>query len=337
MAKKGINIITKIILSIVAGLVVGWLLIWVYQYNASKNKLALGVTYSTIYAAELGLNPRQTYTRVLDELGVKKVRFPVYWSEVERQRGVFDFSDTAWYLDEADKRGVEVIVQIGYKQPRWPECFAPSWSKDLSINEFTDRVLEYEKATIEALKVSSAISMWQLENEFFLPFGVCGKTDETRLDKEIALAKQLDNRAILLTESGELNDWVSSYRLADVLGISVYRTVWNPFIGLVDYPLPPVFYGLKNYLSAVWAGKRADNTIITELQTEGWGTKSRALRDIPIDELVVLFAPEDISKNVDYARATGLKVVYLWGVEWWYFMGKHGASGYIEEAKKVFR
>ena len=42
----------------------------------------LGITFSSRYATDLGLDWRETYTALLDEIGVRKVRIPVYWDLV---------------------------------------------------------------------------------------------------------------------------------------------------------------------------------------------------------------------------------------------------------------
>jgi beta-galactosidase GanA len=55
----------------------------------------------------------ETYIALLDEVGVKKMRLPVYWDLVEKERGQYDFSDVDWQLAEAKKRNVEVILSIG--------------------------------------------------------------------------------------------------------------------------------------------------------------------------------------------------------------------------------
>jgi hypothetical protein len=189
---------------------------------------------------------------------------------------------------------------------------------------------------IAHFKAYKNISRWQIENEPSLPFGLCNKPDSARLAKEIEIVRQADDRAIIVTESGELSDWTSGMRLADRLGVSIYRTVWNPWIGLVDYPLPATFYSVKNIWSGVLSGKNPKNSFVSELQAEAWGTNSRGLRDIPKDELQRLFPASKIQTNVEYAKKTGLDEMYLWGVEWWYMMKNLGDDSYIETAKKIF-
>ena len=41
--------------------------------------------------------------------------------------------------------------------------------------------------------------------------------------------------------------------------------------------------------------------------------------------------PERMKKHIDYAQRVGASRVYLWGVEWWYFMKEmHGVNAYVD-------
>jgi hypothetical protein len=75
---------------------------------------ALGVTFSPRFARWLGLDPLVLYVEMLDELGVRHVRLPAYWGEVEPSPDVYDFSALDPYLAEAERRGVEVVLVVGY-------------------------------------------------------------------------------------------------------------------------------------------------------------------------------------------------------------------------------
>lgn len=64
----------------------------------------MGVTYSPRYAASLGLDPRHTYERMLDELNVRDVRLAMYWDEIERSPGTYDLSEVELYMAEGERR-----------------------------------------------------------------------------------------------------------------------------------------------------------------------------------------------------------------------------------------
>ena len=77
-----------------------------------------GVTYVGFYAERFGLDSREVYTALFDDLGIKHVRLPAYWNEIEPKKDSFDFSELDWQLEEANKRGGKVIVAVGMKLPR---------------------------------------------------------------------------------------------------------------------------------------------------------------------------------------------------------------------------
>lgn len=323
----------KILVCVILAL---WVINWIVEWSNSSGDKEIGLTFSPKYAQELGLDPRQTYQKMLSDLRVKYLRLPVYWDEVEAYQGVYNFTDVDWYLSEAAKRGIKVYLVLGYKQPRWPECFAPRWASKMAISDFSQQVLKLVTAEATHFKSFDNIVGWQIENEPSLPFGLCNKPDPSRLEKEIAIVRSIDPREIIVTESGELTDWTSSMSKSDLFGISIYRTVWNPWIGLVDYPLPATFYSLKNIINSSFGNHNPKETFVSELQTEAWGTNSRGLRDISRGELSRLFPSTKIQTNLDYAKKTGFRRIYLWGVEWWYMMEKLGDDSYIRSAKNIF-
>ena len=109
-------------------------LIFNYIYNFPK-QVEYGVTFSPQYAKYLGLNWKEIYIKMLDELKVDRLRLPSYWEDIEKQRGNFNFEDEDFMLDEAGKRGAKIILVVGVRQPRWPECHLPSWAMSLSLEQ----------------------------------------------------------------------------------------------------------------------------------------------------------------------------------------------------------
>ena len=155
---------------------------------------------------------------------------------------------------------------------------------------------------------------WQVENEPFLDYGECPKFDPTLLRQEVELVRSLDRRPIQLTVSGELDAWGSSAELADVLGISLYRLVWNDLFGYFIYPLSPEFYRLR--IASIRSS--VDKVVISELQAEPWF--SVPIEDKPLEEWVDLFDADRMNESVEFAQQTGVDEVYLWGAEWWYHL-----------------
>src|SRR3989344_5726756 len=75
---------------------------------APRKEIALGMAFSSRYATDLDLDWQETYLAPLDDIGIKKMRIPVYWYLVEPASGEYDFSKIDWQLEEARKRNVEV-------------------------------------------------------------------------------------------------------------------------------------------------------------------------------------------------------------------------------------
>ena len=95
----------------------------------------LGVTFSSTYSEELDLPPEEVLTALVTDLGVKRVRIPVYWSEQETAPGMYDFSALDSLMKIADTHGTEVTLVIGMKVPRWPECYLPTFVNGMNENE----------------------------------------------------------------------------------------------------------------------------------------------------------------------------------------------------------
>lgn len=312
---------------------------WILAFSQAPHKPQVGITFSPKYATELNLNPQITFTRLLDELKVKSIRLPVYWDEVEAFPNNLNFSKIDYYLDIAEARDIKIILVLGYKQPRWPECFDPPWVKNLIRSERDLRILNLVNAEIDHFKKYQNIIAWQVENEPFLPFGNCDiPTEQTkeRIKKEIQIVKSSDSRPILLTDSGELGFWFPAISSSDIFGTTVYRTVWNPILGMFNYPLPPVFYNLKNNLIRFITNKNG-STIVSELQMEPWIRDKKLPSESDLSVQIKDFPPSRLLENLKYTKETNFSQIYLWGAEWWYFMEKQGHPEYLEKAKELFR
>ncbi len=282
-----------------------------------REDVKFGMTFSARYAEELGLDWRETYIALLDDMGVKKLRLPVYWDLVEKVPGQYDFDAMDWQLAEAKKRGVQIILVVGQRVPRWPECHIPAWA-----NESEDKrklaLLNFIDKTVERYKDNSTVSVWQVENEPFLTFfGVCPAFDKNFLDQEIALVKSLDvTRPILLTDSGELSLWFQAAARGDIFGTTLYRHIYKSGIGYFTYPVGPNFFKAKEWLTRLITGQ--EHFIVIELQAEPW--VSMQIADVPLAEQFRTMDETKLKENVDYVKRVGFSEAYLWGGEWWYWL-----------------
>ncbi len=307
--------------------------VWVYFKSFAQDKFDLGVNFSKSYAEYLGLDWKKAYLSILDDLKIKNVRLAVPWNEIESEAGRFYFNDIDWQINEAARRGVNIVLVVGRRTPHWPECHDPFWVKKSSSDFVTDKQLEMVEKVVQRYKANKAILMWQVENEPLLNvFGECPKSDVDLLRKEVSLVKTLDSRPVLITDSGELSLWTQAANIGDIFGSTMHRVTYNGFIGYSYYHLPPIFYTARAWL----VGKPLDQIIISELQAEPWSPAG--LLNSSLEEQAKSMDANRLRIHVDYARRTGFSGAYLWGAEWWYWLKeKHGDSSLWDTAKKIFQ
>lgn len=290
-----------------------------------------GVTFTKSYAEYLGLDWRQAYLAVLDELELDMIRLGINWDEIEPTQGQFDFTDFDWMFAEAEKRNIDIVPAIGFKLPRWPECRAPQWVRGRPHKEIEQDQLSMLKAVVEHFKAWKNIKIWQVENEAFIGwFGDCPPISDSFVREEVKFVRSLDSRPILMTESGELSTGLKSALAADIVGTSLYRQVWSPVFGFITYPLPPSFYSHKAKLLKLWASR----FVISELQLEAWAPQG--ILNMPVARQLEVLNQEKMKEYIDYARRTGVDEIYTWGVEWWWWLKQQGHPQLWETAKEEF-
>lgn len=296
----------------------------------------LGMTFSSRYATDLGLDWKETYLALLHDVGVKKLRIPVYWDLVEPASDKIDYTDVDWQLQEAEKAGAEVILSLGQRVPRWPECHIPSWAKEKSDTEREFALRKFMQTTVERYKGRKVITTWQVENEPFLVFfGECPPLDVKFLEEEVALVKSLDpSRPVLLTDSGELSLWYRAAKRGDIFGTTMYRTIYKGGLGYFTYPIGPNFFRAKEFLVRLLTGQK--NFMVIELQAEPWA--SGWVTNVSLPEQFVSMNENLLEDHVTYARRVGFQDIYLWGGEWWYWLKtKKDYPAVWEKGKELFR
>lgn len=288
-----------------------------YYPRPQSPVLGWGATFSPAYATYLGLNWQEVFTAAQTDLGITKWRIPVQWNDVELQPDNYDFSQLDWLLQQAESKNNQVILAIGRRTPRWPECHDPAWLQFLTKDQQNERVLSFVSVLVQRYRDSKVITAWQVENEMNLEiFGKCPSTNMELFKKEVGLVRALDSsRRIITTASGELSRWGTLVKLVDELGVSLYRLTYNQWWGYFSYPYPAWFYKLR----AALVQRQLNKPIfISELQMEPWGRL--ALGDLPVAEQLKTMSVKQGQLTLKVAKQTGLSPVYLWGVEWWYWL-----------------
>jgi len=309
-----------------------------FLLDFSKEDVKYGVTFSPFYAQnELKINWQETYLAILDDLKVDHIRLSAYWNQIESEKGTYDFTDLDWQIAEASKRDINIILAIGRRLPRWPECHDPIWLKDLSPEEIRKPQLDFISTTIYKYKNNPNIKTWQIENEPFLStFGECPPLDHQLFKDEIRTARSISPKPILVTDSGELNLWINAARTgANIVGTTLYKVVYNKNIGYIKYPLPPLFYYSKGWFIKTFFG--TEKVINAELQAEAWHTEEKNLLQMTLEEQFESLDINQFKENIILSRKSGFEEIYLWGAEWWYFLKtERGYDAFWEEAKTLW-
>ena len=314
-----------------------WAIINALDFSQGK-PVKFGVTFSHKFASQnLGLDWTEVYWAIINDLGVKDVRLAVPWDTVEEQDDFYNFTDFEWMVEQAEKRGINIIMAIGRRTPRWPECHDPRWLANLNEQKADQEILELLEQIVSHFKKYENILAWQVENEPLLDlFGECPKADKEFLEREVELVRSLDERPIMITDTGELSNWTEAAGLADIFGVTMYKTVWNKFIGVWRYPWPPAYYYFK--AKRIERQYKLDKIIVSELQAEPWTTGEQSLIFMDVADQFNLFNRNDFEKNLAYVKRAGFSQAYLWGVEWWYWLKKEkNMPQFWNEAKLIWQ
>lgn len=301
--------------------------------EAPSGKVEWGLNFSARHASLLGLDWKETYLAFLKDLEVQRLKIAVPWDQVEKEKNRYDFSRVDWEVRKAQKEESEVILAIGMKIPRWPECHLPDWTKSMSPPQREKAVRDLIAETVKRYRESEAVGAFQIENEPFLGFGKCPRRPKGFLKREVETARDLTDKPLIISDSGEWSFWSRPARLGDKVATTIYRKVWFKEAGrYVTYPLPPVFYWRKALLVKFLFGKEV---IAGEVQAEPWGPV--LLYDLSRKEQKKTMNPARFEKTIEYARKTGLGEFYLWGGEWWYWLKTKKGEGRIwERARRLF-
>lgn len=313
-------------------------LLFVYLFvgrTTPADKISWGVDFSKEYAEGFGLNWKDVYLGILDDLGVKHIKLAAQWDLIEPKKDKYDFNDLDFEVREAEERNVGLIMVLGIKTPRWPECHVPGWASSMSPEERDGEVLKAMGVVVKRYKNSPAVTMWQVENEPFFPFGNCLARSDGYLEREIALVKGLDaGRKVLISDTGEWSLWFRAAKAGDIVGATLYRRAWfGPLKEYVSYPFTPVYYARRALLIKWFFGK---DVINIEYQAEPWSNIS--VKDLSPEERDKTMTHDLFKSDIEFAKKTGFNEFYFWGVEWWYWVKtKQGDGFYWDEARNIIK
>lgn len=293
-----------------------------YIHSQAGQPLKQGVSFIPDYAQSLGVDPQETMDALLG-INVRHFRLVSYWSDMERVPGHYDFSQLDWQFKKAESKHATVILTLGLRQPRWPECHAPDWV-DLNqpANRWQAGLEKFMRAVIDRYKASPSLESYQLENEYFLKgFGECPDSTMTRqrLVDEYHLVKQADpSHPVIIGRSNNSIGLPLGQPRPDEFSISIYKRVWdaNATHRYFEYPWPAWYYGFIAGSQKLVTGK---NMVVGELQAEAWPPKGQTIQQASLAEQNKSLNAQRLKDRFGYGRATGMRQIYLWGGEYWYY------------------
>ena len=328
-----------IIISILIILLIGMYSIarW-YIASEAHIPLQLGVTYVPDYASSLGLNPNQTLNALLN-INVKQFRLTSYWSDIESTKGVYNFKELDHEFKAAEQHNAKIILVVGLRQPRWPECHAPSWIANESTATWEKQLYSFIKVVVNRYKNYPNLEAYQVENEYFLKgFGDCTNFSRNRLIKEYNLVKSLDPKhPIIITRSNNAIGFPIGQPVPSEYSISIYKRVWDANLThrYLEYPFPAWYYAFLAGFQKIFLGK---NMMIGEMQAEAWPPNFQTIPETSLKEQNKSINATRLQNRFNFARATGMRNIDMWGAEYWYYrMVKLHDPSLWNVAKKEFQ
>jgi hypothetical protein len=310
--------------------------------------MEFGATFSHRHLQYLELDQNQAAKQYL-KLGFNWVRLGCYWDEIEPQQKKYDFSKMEKLLSFFEKNGINVLLTVGMKAPRWPEYYLPDWIKnDFNLNYLgtvkpchrlvTDNLYLYLEKTVGELKKFTCIKSWQVENEPFNPFGEKRwKISTEVLRQEIEIVREIDKREITLNFGAGIASMPFFWKKIECLdfdnfALNIYfkaatiKGILMPFPYIKNFSLQMILRLLRKVRKS---GRRV---FLTELQSEPWEPSELVSQsDNPPS-----FLPEDLRKNLENISSWDIDTVFLWGYEYWLWrkLAKDD-DRYWQEAKKI--
>ncbi len=290
-----------------------------YIHTEDSKPLQLGVSFIPDYAKSLGLNPQSTMGALIG-IGVKQFRLVSYWNDIEPTQGQYNFSQLDWEFQQADTAHAKIILTLGLRQPRWPECHIPTWAQNEPVSEWQPQLEAFMKAVVNRYKNSPSLESYQLENEYFLQgFGDCTNFSRSRLVSEYNLVKQTDpHHPIIVGRSNNALGFPVNQPTPDEYSISIYRRVWDAAYThrYIEYPFPAWFFGFLASMQKIYDHK---DMMIGELQAEAWPPHGQTIPQTSLAEQNKSFNAKRFKDVVAYGKATGMRSIDLWGAEYWYY------------------
>lgn len=314
---------------------------------------ALGTTFSQLQCRYMGLDYQEVFKRICS-LKFDRIRLCSYWNEIEPVENQFDFTTIDWLLEESQRQGIEVVLTVGMKAPRWPEFHFPDWVSaryDTSggpepvdqRSPIADQALNFVSQVIQHTRMAPTLTYWQVENEPFTRLDITAgrflSYEFVRREVQRVRSQMRPDQKLLMTSAitlpaAQLDEdehaFQESLALADAVGINVYTKVpaGNSFIYL--QPLPSYWQKLRAWQDHLSINGKED--WIAEAQAEPWEPNKLVAMDKfnhPSS------SPRQATSLVNRVAEMGYSTVMLWGCEYWYWQKKNGHNLWWHTVEKL--
>lgn len=291
-----------------------------------------GFSYSPKQAERWNLDWKESYVFLLDELRPQSIRIPLYWDETEKEPGVLSFERVEFLLREAKKRNIPVVLNIGYRVFRYPECHVPEWVQQRTPQQFEEALLSYLGHVINYLSKSTlkgTLEAIQIENEARNELQKqCPPTPYTLLEKEVVIVKDtFPDMPVVLTWAGDLppSDYKTYIRYGDIVAASFFPRRWNHVLYLYDEVFSWGILSIRHIGRERAAAESIGKQFwISEFEAEPWGEENETA------------TPERITRYKKLLDSFGgTERVYLWGAEWWAWKAKQGDTRILSFIKEL--
>jgi len=291
-----------------------------YIATESSKPYELGASYIPDYAESLGLDPAQTFSALLNDLHIRNLRLVSYWSDLEPAPGQYNFALLDQEMQQASAAHAHVTLAVGLRQPGYPECHMPSWAENEPASIWEPQLYSFMAMVVNRYKNSPALQNWQVENEYFLQgFGTCTNDSRQRLITEDNLVKKLDpHHPIIIGRSNNDIGTPIGQPTPDMYSVSVYQRVWDANVThrYLEYPFPAWYYAFLAGVQKITTGK---DMVLGELQAEPWAPNDKTMTQISLNEQQKSFNATRFKNTLQFGKATGMRTIYLWGAEYWYY------------------
>ncbi|MBW4538083.1 MAG: cellulase family glycosylhydrolase [Myxacorys chilensis ATA2-1-KO14] len=325
-----------------------FLLQYTVQNPGPANRVEIGATFIQMNAEALNLDWKAAYKEIINDLGINHVRIPVFWDQIESAPGIFNWSAIDWQMKEAAKANANVLLVVGHRVPRYPECYAPAWTQNFNDQEFKQSLLNMIEATVLHLKDYPALEAWQIENEPLAKIlgkiwgGQTCREVAPFMTEEIKFVRSLDpTHPTVVTFA--TTPWMASQLRqtlkfdSDVIAVTLFNKLFfrSPvFNGYVEMFKLGFISPLRLAYQKAVAEHQGKQFWIAELQAEPWGPDGPYQFEHPEDAYLSM-NPERLTETWTYAMQAGISKLYFWGAEWWLAERNKGNAVMLNAVKKL--